>query len=127
MITNRRIQISVVCLISFLSFHLLLSQDVPKEGLKSITPQDMKAHVYFMASDGMKGRNTPSPELDSCAAYIAGEFKSYGLEGVGSEKSYYQTMVLEIEYSRGKGLELNSGFSLEIFSLFYPKGDTSSF
>jgi hypothetical protein len=118
MITYRRIQISVVCLISFLSFHLLLSQDVPTEGLKSITPQEMKAHVYFMASDGMKGRNTPSPELDSCAAYIAGEFKSYGLESVGSEKSYYQTFhVLRSQLAEPNTLELKSSEGITAYQL----------
>jgi hypothetical protein len=50
----------------------------------------MKDHVYYLASDAMKGRNTPSPGLDSSAAYIAREFRSYGIKPVGSDNSFYQ-------------------------------------
>jgi hypothetical protein len=54
----------------------------------------MKAHVYYLASDQMRGRNTPSPELDSCAAFIAHEFAFYGLKPVGTNRSYLQTFNL---------------------------------
>jgi hypothetical protein len=69
---------------------VLAAQSVPKAGLESITPQDMKSHVVFLASDGMKGRETPSRELDSCAAYIADQFKRNGLKPVTPEGSYFQ-------------------------------------
>jgi hypothetical protein len=118
MIKNRRTPISVACLFSLLSHYLLWSQDIPKEGLKSITPQEMKAHVYFLASDGMKGRNTPSHELDSCAAYIAEEFKSYGLIGIGPEHSYYQTFfVLRSRLSEPNMLELKSSEGVIAYQL----------
>ncbi len=88
----KKLKKPVLCvfLMFLFSSSLLWSQDIPKEGLLSITPGEMKAHVYFLASDEMRGRNTPSPELDSCAAYIAGEFASYGLKPVGSANSYFQ-------------------------------------
>jgi hypothetical protein len=83
---------SKIALILFLNLPFILwSQEIPKEGLLSITPEEMKAHVYYLASDDMKGRNTPSPELDSCAAFIAREFNSYGLEPIGTDKSYFQS------------------------------------
>lgn len=83
---------SKIALILFLNLPFILwSQEIPKEGLLSITPEEMKAHVYYLASDDMKGRNTPSPELDTCAAYIAHEFASYGLEPIGTDKSYSQS------------------------------------
>ena len=66
------------------------AQEIPVPGLNSITPDEMKAHVYYLASDEMKGRNTPSPELDTCAAYIAREFISYGLMPIGKDQSYFQ-------------------------------------
>jgi len=80
--------IALYCLVPF----LLWSQTVPQEGLRSITAEEMKAHVYYLASDSMKGRNTPSPELDTCAAYIAAEFESYGLKPVGTNGTYFQTL-----------------------------------
>ena len=69
----------------------IYSQDIPKEGINSITSEEMKSHVMFLASDKMKGRNTPSPELDSCAVYIAKEFASYGLKPLDEAGSYFQT------------------------------------
>lgn len=81
----------------FLSFLFLIlvytslsSQTVPQPALDSITPAEMKNHVYFLASDDMKGRDTPSTELDSCADYIAREFHSYSLTAPEANKNYFQ-------------------------------------
>lgn len=88
---NRKFFVLIIFISSVLRATILVSQEIPKEGLNSITPEDMKKHVYFLASDEMRGRNTPSPELDSCAAYIASEFASYGLKPVSPSNSYFQT------------------------------------
>ncbi len=94
---------------------LLSSQEIPKEGLLSITPGEMKSHVYYLASDQMKGRNTPSPELDTCAAFIAREFASFGLKPIGDDKFYFQRFnVLKARLSEPNTLTLSSA-----------KGDTS--
>jgi len=89
---NRKFFVLIIFIFSVLFNYTLFSQEIPKEGLDSIKPEDMKKHVYFLASDEMKGRNTPSPELDSCAAYIAREFAAYGLQPIGENGSYYQTL-----------------------------------
>ncbi len=67
----------------------LEGQSIPLKGRDTITPEEMKAHMAYLASDEMKGRNTPSPELDSCASYIARQFASYGLKPA-CKGSYYQ-------------------------------------
>ena len=72
----------------------LIAQTVPVSGIESITPQEMKDHVFFLASDLMRGRNTPSPELDSCASYIAKQFQSYGLKSIDGD-SFFQTFYVE--------------------------------
>jgi hypothetical protein len=59
---------------------------------KIITPERLCAHISRLASDEFLGRNTPSPGLDSAAAYIAAEFRNCGLEPV--KGSYYQTFYL---------------------------------
>lgn len=58
------------------------ARKVPRE-LEQITPELMARHIGFLASDSMKGRNTPSPELDQAAEYIAAEFSSLGIGPVG--------------------------------------------
>ncbi|MEI6890272.1 MAG: M20/M25/M40 family metallo-hydrolase [Bacteroidales bacterium] len=49
-------------------------------GKKLITPDFMGKQISYLASDSMKGRNTPSPQLDSAASYIARNFKQWGIE-----------------------------------------------
>lgn len=61
---------------------------------KTITPELVKQMVFTLASDSMKGRNTPSPELDSAAHYIAGIFQSAGLRPVNG--SYFEKVRLAI-------------------------------
>ncbi len=61
----------------------------------TITSQDLMGHVRFLASDEMRGRNAPSPELEKCADYISDEFRSYGLKPSGDSGSYYQVFYLQ--------------------------------
>src|SRR5512143_880700 len=63
-----------------------------KKALETISVEDARRHLAFLASDGMKGRNTPSPELIEAGAYISGEFRNIGLEPVNG--SYYQPFFL---------------------------------
>jgi hypothetical protein len=46
----------------------------------TVRPDDVLRRVSVMAHDSMRGRPTPSPELDAVAAWIAGEFAAMGLE-----------------------------------------------
>jgi len=66
-----------------LSQHSLSAQKTEK-ALARITPELMEQHINYLASDSMKGRNTPSPELDKAADYIAAEFTSLGIAPVGA-------------------------------------------
>jgi hypothetical protein len=56
----------------------------------TITPVDVKARIEFLASDQLKGRDTPSPGLDSAAQYIAREFQAYGLKPGGDKGTFIQ-------------------------------------
>ena len=52
------------------------------------------AHVQYLASDDLQGRDVGSPGFDKAAAYVAGEFEKAGLKpGVGS--SYFQRVAFE--------------------------------
>ncbi len=53
-----------------------------RQGLNSFVTAQIKKDLYFLASDSLKGRVTPSPELNSAAVYIASKFKSSGLKPV---------------------------------------------
>lgn len=52
---------------------------LPEAALGRITPQRLRAHVELLADDRMRGRPTPSPELDEAAKYLREQLRGYGL------------------------------------------------
>jgi Zn-dependent M28 family amino/carboxypeptidase len=56
---------------------------------QSISPQSIKKHVTYLASDKLKGRGTGSREEKMAADYIAAQFKKAGLTSFG--KSYLKS------------------------------------
>jgi hypothetical protein len=56
----------------------------------SIQASDLKGDLSFLASDTLRGRFTPSPELDIAAEFIASKFRAAGLEPGGNQE-YFQT------------------------------------
>src|SRR6202140_2022261 len=61
-----------------------------KATLDRISAQSLQGHVWFLASDLLEGRDTPSRGLDVAAEYIAAQFRRAGLKPVGDE-GYFQT------------------------------------
>ena len=76
-----------------------------KKSLKSIddfvVPQDIQAHISFLAADEMRGRDTGSPELDIAANYIMTQFMAAGV-APGDGKSFFQPVPLIRQPSPGK-------------------------
>jgi hypothetical protein len=66
------------------------AQMAATSGAASITPQDVQKRIQFLASDELKGRDTPSPGLEQAAQYIAREFAAYGLKPGGDAGSFIQ-------------------------------------
>ena len=60
----------------------------------TITAEEMREHVAYLASDALRGRDTPSPGLDSAAAYLAREFARLGLQGGAGEGGFIQRFPL---------------------------------
>lgn len=61
---------------------------------ETITATDMYARIAFLASDALRGRDTPSHGLEVAAAYIAGEFARLGLEPHGDSGTFLQRYPL---------------------------------
>lgn len=59
-----------------------------------ITAARMKEILYFIASDEMAGRDTPSPGLDKTAQYIADQLKQLKLKPAGDKGSFFQRIAL---------------------------------
>lgn len=60
-----------------------------------ITAEAISGHIDFLASDEMRGRDTPSPELARAADYLAERFGAMGLEPGGDEGTFLQWWPFE--------------------------------
>ena len=102
--------------------------DWPAAALESITPDHVHRNIFYLASDTMRGRNTPSPELDTAAEFIAREFARDGLRPVNG--SYFQRVNLNIvNLGEPNALRIRSGSgekSYEIKTDFSPFEITSN-
>ena len=65
-------------------------------GVASVTTADVRRRINLIADDSMLGRATPSPQLDAVAAYVAGEFRRFGLKPGGDSGTYLQHYPLEV-------------------------------
>jgi Peptidase family M28 len=63
----------------------------------------MRAHVGFLASDEMKGREAGTPEYDIAARYVAAQFETMGLKPAGAKDSYIQPVPLVTFRAADKG------------------------
>jgi peptidase M28-like protein len=63
----------------------LAAQTIP-----AISPEAIGRHVTRLAADSMRGRATPSRELDRAARYVAGIFRASGLVPLGDSGTYIQ-------------------------------------
>jgi Zn-dependent M28 family amino/carboxypeptidase len=66
------------------------------EAVATITAEDMRARITYLASDELAGRDTPSPGLEMAAEYLAAQFQSSGLEPGGDEGSFFQRYSLPL-------------------------------
>jgi len=58
--------------------------------LKTITQEDLKNHLYVIASDAMQGRNTGEAGQKEAGKYIIEQYKSDGIPFPKGAKSFYQ-------------------------------------
>ncbi|EKE83853.1 M28 family metallopeptidase [Idiomarina xiamenensis] len=61
-------------------------------------PEAIRAHLEFLASDELKGRDTGSIGHEIAAKYIASEFKQMGLQPGGDNGTYFQRMPARKSY-----------------------------
>lgn len=60
----------------------------------TITAADLRRHIGVIADDSMLGRNTPSPGLEKTAAYVAEQFRKFGLKPAGEHGTFLQRYVI---------------------------------
>jgi hypothetical protein len=80
----------------------LLALTSPTQAVQEATPQedvqsaaDIHAHMAFLASDLLRGREAGTADFDIAAAYVASQMEQLGLKPLGGDgKSYLQPVPL---------------------------------
>jgi hypothetical protein len=68
----------------------------------AVEQERLRAHIEFLASDALEGRNAGTTGYDVAAEYVAAEFRQLGLVPAGTDGSYFQQVPLR-EHSLVKG------------------------
>ena len=61
---------------------------------ENITAKQLSDYLYFIASDEMEGRDTPSRGLDTTAKFIGMMLSRWGFKPAGDNGTYYQKIAL---------------------------------
>ena len=78
--------IVVACLAA--AVHLSAQQRAPQND--SIRQEDLRADLFFLAGDSMRGRLTDTEENRASADFIRSRFERMGLKGAGPNGSFFQ-------------------------------------
>jgi Zn-dependent M28 family amino/carboxypeptidase len=87
----------------------------------SITPEELRMHLQFLASDELGGRYTLAPNFAISARYLASHLEAYGFRGAGEQGSFlqkFEVVATQLDPSK-TSLEL----TLEGKSATYAFGD----
>lgn len=68
---------------------------VARRHAEQITAAQLKDYLYFVASDEMEGRDTPSRGLDLTAKFLATNLSRWGLKPAGDNGTFFQRIALQ--------------------------------
>jgi Zn-dependent M28 family amino/carboxypeptidase len=85
------------------------------EALQTISGEQLRAHLEFLADDLLEGRDTGSRGARVAALYIASQFERMGLQPVGENQSYFQTVPMV-----QKQVSAKSQLKIEVDGEMYP-------
>jgi len=82
-----------------LAFLPLLSpaQAIPKKvdkALRQVRPDDIKAHIQYLADDRLLGRKPGTPGYQLAVDYVTGQLRSFGVQPAGEEGGFTQRVRL---------------------------------
>ncbi len=117
------------CLLLIISIcTTLYGQDKSTQYAATITAQDLKKHLTYIASDSLEGRDTGSEGQKKAATYISNHFAKLGLQAIvptkDGGKGYYQYFNLYKKGWKDAYIKIG-GKKKEFFKDYYPNGLTS--
>ena len=71
-----------------------------KKIAEGVTAKQLSDYLYFVASDEMEGRDTPSRGLDTTAKFIAMNLSRWGFKPAGDDGTFFQKIPLKLKGTR---------------------------
>ena len=104
---NKRLSVLLLSLVLLVqaSFTQTAAVKVTSEEKKiaeGVTAKQMSDYLYFVASDEMEGRDTPSRGLDTTAKFIAMNLSRWGFKPAGDNGTFFQKIRLEPRMKDGQ-------------------------
>ncbi len=110
-------------IISFLSLFFAFAT-VAQQPIK-VSPDQLKKHVEFLASDSLKGRKPGTPEAGVAAGYILKNFMMAGLEPLADNGFQYFDVVTGVDLGENNTFVFEE-YSFELMTDFVPLAFSSS-
>src|SRR5436190_7950134 len=102
--------LTVAAFAALLSIGALAQNKAPQNA--SITQADLRADLFFLAGDSLRGRLTDTEENRAAADFIKSRFERMGLKPAGPNNSYYQPYnLMTATLGDGNALDLTIGES----------------
>lgn len=85
---------SIFLFLVVLSTTISFGQNDKSKVQETVTKSKIEGHIYFLADDLLKGRETGTPENKIAASYLANTLRSYGVKPNPKTGDYYQKVNL---------------------------------
>lgn len=79
---------------AFTMISMASAQTDVEKAAETVDKNNIEGHIYFLADDLLKGRDTGTPENKIAASYLANTLRSFGVKPNPSTDSYYQKFDL---------------------------------
>lgn len=98
-----------------------------RKAVEGVTAKQLSDYLYFVASDAMEGRDTPSRGLDTTAEFIKMNLSKWGFKPAGDNGTFFQKIALTREsLDQDKTTLEVGGQSFKLGDDFFRVGGTGS-
>ena len=91
----------------FFVFGIFSYEIIDAQSINEITVDELEGHVYFLASDSLKGRKPGTPGGKIAAEYIRDQFKESGIALLGDDGFHYFNVTTSVEIGGNNTLKVN--------------------
>ena len=87
----------------------LTAQSEKDKVIETVSKSDIEGHIYFLADDVLKGRETGTSEFKIAASYLANSFRRYGVKPNPKTGTFYQDVKLKrVSPPKEASIEINN-------------------